>query len=160
MVLSLGLVAIAVVLFVGLTPRRHYDAVHQIDYSAPLRDAQNVAPFHIFAPTGLSPGWRPTSVRYDGNVHGRAQWHLGFVSPKDAYVGLEETNGPSRDFIFNLSNRGLKDGTMVVDGAVWDRYLRNARSVRSIARVEGNVTILITGTATYDELGELATTLR
>jgi hypothetical protein len=160
MVISLGVVLLIIGAFMLLSPRRHYDAVKQIDYSQPLRDARKVAPYRLAAPEGLPPRWRATSVRYDGDVNGDAQWHLGFVSPQDEYVGLEQTDGPARDFIFNLSNRGLEDGTTVVRGEVWDRYLRESRDVRSLARTENGVTTLITGTASYQEMAEFAAALR
>jgi Protein of unknown function (DUF4245) len=160
MVLSLGVILLLIGVFMALTPRRHYDAVREIDYSSALRDARAVAPFHVRAPEGLPPRWRATSVRYDGDVDGSAQWHLGYVSPQDQYVGLEETDGPARAFIYSLSNRGLADGATLVNGVVWDRYLRNSRDVRTLARSDGGVTTVVTGTASYEELGEFAAALR
>jgi hypothetical protein len=160
MVLSLGVILLAIGVFMALTPRRHYDAVRVVDYGSALRDARAVAPYHVRAPEGLSAQWRATSVRYDGDVEGAAQWHLGFVSPRDQYVGLEQTDGTARDFIYSLSNRGLADGATLVNGVVWDRYLRESRDVRSLARTDGGVTVLVTGTASYEELTEFAAALR
>jgi hypothetical protein len=160
MIISLGVVLLVIGALWAVAPRRHYDAVHQIDYTQALRDARGAAPYRVLAPEGLSPRWRATSVRYDGDVNGAAQWHLGFVSPENEYVGLEQSNGPARDFIFNLSNRGLADGSTVVAGESWDRYLRETRDVRSLARTENGVTTLVTGTASYEEMAEFAAALR
>jgi Protein of unknown function (DUF4245) len=160
MVLSLGVVLLVIGVFMVLTPRRHHDAVHQIDYTQTLHDARVVAPYRIAAPEGLSPRWRATSARYDRDVNGAAQWHLGFVTPHDQYAGLEQTNGAAKDFVYDLSNHGVADGETTIAGKVWDRYYRESRDVRTIARTERGVTTLITGTATYEELAELAAALR
>jgi Protein of unknown function (DUF4245) len=49
---------------------------------------------------------------------------------------------------------------MGVAGVVWDRMYRQVRDVRSLVRVAGGVTTIVSGDASYAELGTLAASLR
>jgi hypothetical protein len=158
MVLSLGV--ILAVILAWMTLRPHDPDGPRVDYAAQLQQARAAAPYHLLAPAGLSPRWRATGAHYDPDVRGAAEWHVGFVTPHHAFAGVEQTNGRARPFIYSLSNRGLPDGTLRVGAVTWTRYYRASRDIRTLARTAGGSTVLVTGTAGYDELAQLAAALR
>jgi Protein of unknown function (DUF4245) len=151
----LGIVGF-VVLFV---PRPNTDAVRVVDYTTLLTEARSDAPYPILAPVGLSDRWRATSARYEPDET-VTTWHLGFVTPQDAYAGVEQSNGQRREFVQEMTNDGGFDGTTEIDGVIWERRLRESKAQRSLVLTQDNVTTIVTGTASWDELRELAAALR
>src|SRR4051795_7152621 len=100
MALSLGIIVGIVVLLVVLLPRPHYDAVKEIDPRQAILSAQRVAPYHVVAPTGLPDTWRATSATVTGPDEDHVvHLHVGYVTPKGAYVAVEESNTEAIPFI-------------------------------------------------------------
>jgi Protein of unknown function (DUF4245) len=159
MVASLGVVLLIVGFLVLFVPRPNTDAVRVIDYSSQLTQARSDAPYPVLAPVGLSVGWRATSVRYEPEETS-ATWHLGFVTPQDAYAGVEQSNGPRRQFVQEMTNDGKLEGTTEIDGVIWERRLRESKLQRSLVLADGDVTTIVTGTANWAELRDLAAALR
>lgn len=159
MIRSLAVIGLVLAALLLLAPRRHYDAVKVVDYGAELAGARRDAPYSLLAPVGLSERWRATSVRYEKH-DGATTWHLGFVTPADDYAGVEQSDGDARGFVYNQSNRGLADGVADIGGRRWQRYYRESRDLRTLARTADGATVVVTGDASYDELGRLAAALR
>ncbi len=126
--------------------------------STVLGQARSDAPYQILAPEGLSERWRATSARYEPDPGGTT-WHLGFVTPQDAYAGLEQSDGRRTAFVDEMTNQGAPEGTTQIDGVTWERRLRPSRLQRSLVLEQGDVTTIVTGTASWDELQELASSL-
>jgi Protein of unknown function (DUF4245) len=124
-----------------------------------LSAARSDAPYPILAPVGLSERWRATSVRYEPDETATT-WHLGFVTPQDAYAGVEQSDGRPSNFIQEMTNAGGLEGTREIDGFTWQRWLRESKGQRSLVLTQDNVTTIVTGTASWDELHELASALR
>lgn len=148
------LVAVLVLL---ITPRRNQDAVPRIDYRGDLGRLTAVAPFTVRAPAGLPPAWYPTSSRLTRN--GAVAWHLGFLTPHGRYAALEESNERG-DYLARMTSAGSPDGAMVLAGATWRRTLRADKDQRSLVLRPPGVTLVVTGTASYEELTTLAGSLR
>jgi hypothetical protein len=159
MIMSLGVVLLVVGFVVLFVPRPNTDAVRVVDYTAQLTQARSNSPYPILAPVGLSNRWRATSVRYEPG-QSATTWHLGFVTPQDAYAGVEQSNGPRAAFTEEMTNDGSPEGTTEIDGVTWERRLRESRLQRSLVLAEDNVTTIVTGTTTWTELQELASALR
>ena len=158
MVISLSVVLAIVGFVVLFIPRPNTDAVRVVDYSTVLGQARSDAPYQILAPEGLSERWRATSARYEPDPGGTT-WHLGFVTPQDAYAGLEQSDGRRTAFVDEMTNQGAPEGTTQIDGVTWERRLRPSRLQRSLVLVQDDVTTIVTGTASWDELQELASSL-
>jgi hypothetical protein len=158
MVISLSVVLAIVGFVVLFIPRPNTDAVRVVDYSTVLGQARSDAPYEILAPEGLSERWRATSARYEQDPGG-STWHLGFVTPQDAYAGLEQSDGRRTAFVEEMTNQGAPEGTTQIDGATWERRLRQSRLQRSLVLEQGDVTTIVTGNASWDELQELASSL-
>ncbi len=146
-----------------ITPRRHDNAVLRVDYRGDLAGLVAVAPYPVWAPEGLPPGWVPTSSRLTGTNGGPVGWHLGFYTPGKQYAALEESDerpGGRGGFVDRMTSQGRPDGTTTVAGAQWDRAFRKDKHQRSLVRRLPGVTLVVTGTASYDELAILAGSLR
>jgi hypothetical protein len=57
-------------------------------------------------------------------------------------------------------NRAPQVGTLRVDGASWVRYVRTDKLQNSLVLRHGRLTTIVTGTAGFDELARLASSLR
>ena len=59
-----------------------------VDYADAVGPARQAARFDLVAPRSLPAGWRATSVRF--TTGGRQHWHLGVLTDRGRYVGLEQ----------------------------------------------------------------------
>ena len=159
MVRSLAVVFLFVAFLLVLTPRRHFDAVKEIDYTAELRAARTSAPYDVLAPVGLPDRWRATSARLE-REDDAVTWHLGFVTPQDEYAALAQSDGDPLDFLDRQTNSGTLLGSVEVDGVQWQRYYRQAKNARALVRTSGEALVVVAGTAQFAELQELAAALR
>ena len=152
---AVGFVVVIVVAVVLLAPRRHYDAIKEIDYTGDLASARALAPYHVLAPEGLATGWKPTSVRYV-EQDGHTMWHLGYLSPAEEYVGVEQSDGPAAAWIRQQTHGGRLEGSMPVEGELWSMRYQPDKNLRSLAMTEDGVTTVVAGIASYQTLAELA----
>jgi hypothetical protein len=159
MVLSMaviGVVVAGIYLFVPHDDSRN--PVKRVDYRVELETARRAAPYPVAAPEGLPKTWRATSVTYDGGSPDGAAWHLGFLNPENEYVAVEQSNGKPSKFIANVSHRAEKTGeTQQVGEVRWDRY--EGPKYDALVREERGVTTVVTGTAPYAQLAEMAAAL-
>jgi hypothetical protein len=158
------LVCLAVVgLVMLITPRRNENSIPHADYRGDLAGLVTVAPYAVEAPQGLPPQWYPTSTRLTGKESGPIAWHLGFYTPGKRYAALEESNerpDGAGAFVDRMTSQGHPDGTAQIAGATWDRTFRPDKKQRSLVRRLPGVTLVVTGTASYEELAVLAGSLR
>ncbi|MEE1821676.1 DUF4245 domain-containing protein [Streptomyces sp. BE20] len=160
----LSMLAVGAVVWVGYLFLPHDaggDGVRTVEYKVAAASAKRAAPYPLLSPEGLPAQWRATSVSYNpaslGGGKGNA-WHLGFVTPSGQYAAVEQSDAP-RDAVLDAAVAGGKpDGTAEVAGRTWER-LQGAKS-RAIAVQEGGGTTVLTGTASYEELAELAQALK
>lgn len=138
------------------------DPVKVVDYTPTLTAVRSSGAFKVGAPVGLSSDWRATSVRYtpvatDSTI---ATWHLGFVTPDDGYVGLEQSNGADAGFVKDSTTKGQAVGTQVVEGKTWNKYHSDSTGYNSLVLKDNGVTTVVVGTVSYDQLATFIGTLR
>jgi hypothetical protein len=159
MLACLALVGVVVL----ITPQHNENALPRADYQSDLSGLTAIAPYQAQAPQGLTRQWYPTSTRLSGTSGGPISWHLGFYSPQKEYAALEESNeppdGPGR-FVDRMTSQGHPDGTAQIAGATWTRAFRPDKKQRSLIRRLPGLTLVVTGTASYEELTVLAGSLR
>jgi hypothetical protein len=146
-----------------ITPRSDKEVLPTIDYRGQLWAMRNDAPYTVYAPEGLPPTWRPTSSRLHGldGGGGPVAWHLGFVTPSDQYAALEQSNEKAADYVPRMTNNKKPVGTQQVNGVTWTKYHRKDKKANSLARTLPNgVSLVVTGTASYEELAVLAASLK
>ena len=145
-----------------VTPRSDEELLPTVDYNPQLWAMRSDAPYTVHAPEGLPKGWRPTSSRVHGlNGDGPVAWHLGFVTPSDEYAALEQSNEKASAYVPRMTNIKKSIGTMQVGGASWAKHFRKDKNARSLVRtLPDGVTLVVTGTASFEELAVLAGALR
>ena len=152
---AVGVVVLITLAVVLIAPRRHYEAVRVIDYSGDLVAARSQAPYHVLAPVGLPDGWRATSVRY-ATKDAATMWHLGFISPADEYVGIEQSDGPAELWIRQQTHGGRVETQVPVAGQSWTMRYQPDKDLRSLALTQDGVTTVVAGIASLSTLTELA----
>jgi len=157
MAVCAGLVALIWLLIagVGRQPPPRVDVAEQ---AVRLRA---IAPYQTYVPRRPPAGWRATSSRITGTrTKGPVVWHLGYLTTRDEYVALEESDENPATLVPRMTNRDKPIGLQQVAGATWARYYRPDKKQNSLVRRLSGVTLIVTGTASYDELATLATSLR
>lgn len=123
------------------------------------------APYVSWAPEGLPAKWHCTSSRLTGGGNPVA-WHAGYVTPSGQYAALEQSNeAPVDQFVARMTNVNPKTpgslrGTREIAGASWSEYFRKDKKQSSLVRELPGVTLVVSGTASYDELAVLAGSLK
>ncbi|GAA2577901.1 DUF4245 domain-containing protein [Streptomyces tubercidicus] len=164
MVLSLAVIGIlvgAIYIFIphdeGAEAAR--SAVKRVDYRVELITARRTAPYAVAAPEGLPKTWRATSVSYKASDDGKGgAWHLGMLDPEQQYAAVEQSDALPRKFIKEVTLGATKvEGKQAVGSKKWDRY--QGDKYRALVREESGVTTVVTGTAPYGRLADLAAAL-
>lgn len=135
------------------------DPAKTVDYTAELAEARESAPFDVLAPSPVPPGWRAASVQWDGADPEAASWHLGFLTSTGEYVGLEQGNAPVADFVAGTTTATQPTEAVEVAGESWQGLVSDDAREHALVRRESGVTMLVTGTASLEELVTFAESL-
>jgi hypothetical protein len=168
MVRSLALILIPlVILTVLFTDLPDDRAVKEVDWRPVLARARRDAPFPVLAPTNLPAGWRATQAEWvkvgepfrNGEPSVRNQWQLGFLTPDDVFIGLDQGDLRADDLVDEQSREGTPDGESTVGGQVWQRLTSSDGRTRSLVRRDTKVTTIVSGDLPYAALEAYAATL-
>ncbi|MEO3782476.1 DUF4245 domain-containing protein [Actinocorallia sp. B10E7] len=145
-----------------------------IDYTWDAKEFTRKAPYRTYAPEGLPAPWAATGSRLTGTnapvkdaAKGTVAWHLVLVTPSRRYAAFEQSNedpdGP-KGFVARMTNVPGSTpqnaaGRQTVGGLVWEQYHQRDKKQYSLVRRLPDSTIVLTGTAGYDELAVLAGSL-
>ncbi|MFJ5232550.1 DUF4245 domain-containing protein [Kitasatospora sp. NPDC088391] len=161
MVLSMAAVGVVVVVAYFSIPGadEKNGGVHPVPFQAELSSARRAAPYPLLGPQPLPAGWQATSVTYSPGDKGHALWHLGLSTASGQYAAVEQSNDRPADVVSANVPGGKPDGTVTVDGQEWQRV--QGDRYRALTRPAGGTgTTVLTGTASYEELAELARSLK
>lgn len=160
----LSMLAVGVIVAIGYAFLPHDakgDGVRVVPYAVEASTAKRAAPYPVLSPEGLPGTWRATSVSYRAAALGEGKgnaWHLGFVTPSGQYAAVEQSDLPREAMVSDKVAGARPDGTSEVAGRAWDRLQGDKN--RALAVQNGGATTLLTGTASYEELAELAQALK
>nr|WP_223183141.1 MULTISPECIES: DUF4245 domain-containing protein [unclassified Streptomyces] len=154
MVQSLGVIMVAAgVMYLFIPHDENADPVKAKDYRVELLTAQRAAPYPVLAPEGLGEGWKATVVSYK-RENGNA-WQLGFLSPDTQYVAIHQSTTEPGKFVPQVTQKAKDTGkTETVSGQVWQRW--EGPKYDALVRTEGGATTVVTGTASFEQLAEMA----
>lgn len=163
---SLGLMAIIMAIVLFLTPARGLifpdkkDRMQAVDYSSVVSGFATVAHRPALLPNGLPSSWRANASSLFGNTPVNAHFHVGWVTPGNQFVGLDEGTGDADALVKSvLGNRGATvTGTTTIAGSVWQLRFSDLGE-RSLTRTADGLTVIITGTPKAD-INLLCTALR
>ena len=162
-VIIIPLVIVAV-LFTDLPDDR---PVTEVEWQPVLAVARRDAPFPVLAPSNLPQGWRATQAEWvktgepfrDGAPAVRNQWALGFLTPDDVFIGLDQGDRQPDNLVEEQSRDGAPDGQSTVNGQTWERLLSPDGRTRSLVRREPAATTVVAGDLGYDALEAYVATL-
>ncbi len=162
MLRSMGAVLAVVAVVVILVVRPHGQPVRTVDFAGPAATAGAQASYDVLAPVELGDRWRATSVRAE--PAGEAfEWHVGFVTPRDAYAAVEQSDvagtAQVRRYVDRFVAGSTDAGRVQVAGRSWQRRVGGHPEPRGLLLSVGPVTTLVAGGAGWAELHELAAAL-
>ena len=164
MVRSLVPLVLGCLLIVGVTALRQNpdDPVREVDPTNAERTVSELAGYDLLAPRGLSDDWRATSVRTDA---GRASagdpvtLQIGWLTPAEEFAEYVVSDDRDDSALTDVLADATEDGAQQIDGDQWER-LTTPRGETALTRTEGTATLLVTGSASDDELATLAGSLQ
>lgn len=161
LVISMSVVGLFVAFLFLIVLRPTPDPVKVVDVAGPAQVAQSAEVFEVLVPVGLPEGWRATSARFTpGAEPGTGTWFNGYLNPADQFVAVTQQDFDIEDFVVEQTDAGQPDGTVTVDGRTWQRYSSNETGERSLVDTTAQVTTVVTGTVSYEELATFAATLQ
>ncbi|MFJ5955527.1 DUF4245 domain-containing protein [Paenarthrobacter sp. NPDC092416] len=126
-----------------------------VDVSAVARNASDVAGFTPVTPdTGDT--FTANYARWEsGSGSGVPTWEVGYLTPKEAFIGLTQTNQANPTWILQQAGNLPVTGTRNAGGRDWE--LRDSgKDKRSMILEYRGTTIILTGTASLEEFATLA----
>ncbi|PRY01919.1 DUF4245 domain-containing protein [Allonocardiopsis opalescens] len=156
---AFGLCALVGVLMAANAALHQPEAPPPHDYSAQLAALEMTDPFPVYAPAGLGPEWRPTASRVEGEGEA-VTWRLGFATPQLEHASVWQAGTAAEELVAERLAEPRPDGELNLGGEPWTRYLSGDGQRRALAREAEGVTLVVEGTASLDELAELAGSLR
>jgi hypothetical protein len=132
-----------------------------VDYQAQLAQARGGAPFPVLAPDPAPTGWRATSVAWDGTPP-EYVWRLGFLTGSAGsddvdYVGIVQSNADPDEFLASATPADQPGPAVAIAGQRWQTLTSGTET--ALVRAGPQVTTVVTGTASLDELIAFAQSL-
>ena len=159
MVFALVVCLAAILVVILLVPRPNAIVQPPVDVAGFAPGASQQVGFPVSVPRGLPEGWRATSVRISRATDDVLTWHAGYQTASDQYAAVEQAKNGSSEWLRAQVNRGRDEGTQDVAGHTWKRINRMDKVQRSLVLQDGAITTIVTGTASWEELGTLAASL-
>lgn len=120
--------------------------------------AQNAADVAGFTPVAPNPGdtYRPNYARWEsGTESGVPTWEIGYVTPKEAFIGLAQTAQANPTWLVQQVENAPVTGKRNAGGLDWE--LRDSgKGKKSMVLVHRGTTVVLTGAAQLDEFSVLA----
>lgn len=164
MLLSLLVVGVLVML-VAQPWNRPEPVVRNVDWRPVGVAFAGQAGFPVLAPTPLPAGWQATSVRIEPTVDGRTAWHVGWTTANGQYAALEQSDTADVRYVATHTGAGSPTGAAYnAGGRSWQRLVSAGDDTRSLVHArdlsgERTVTYIVTGSAGWPELEQLASSL-
>ncbi len=155
------LAVLAFSLFRALTRDNPTTPVRAVDYLAVVTAARADAELPLLAPARLPTGWKATSATFDP---AKQRWHLGLLTDKDDYVGVEESRDTTQAMVQTYVDKSAEQGEDVtIDGEIWQSWTDAGGDYAVVRLVDpariGQGVVLVVGTASEDEIQGLAASL-
>jgi hypothetical protein len=163
MVRSLLPLVLGCLLIVGVTALRQNpeDPVREVETTSAERTAAELASYPLLVPRGLSDDWRATSVRTNAGSASAGDpvtLQIGWLTPAEEFASYAVSDDPESTALTDVLDDATDDGSQQVGGETWQR-LTTERGETALTRAEGTATLVVTGSASDDELATLAGSL-
>ncbi|HET8559342.1 MAG TPA: DUF4245 domain-containing protein [Marmoricola sp.] len=121
MLAALVVLVVGVTVFVGLRGLGQDNVqtpVQTVDYHGWVKSGRADGKLDVMVPAPMPRGWRATSVSYITGSDPR--WHLGMLTDKGRYVGIEESWASPREMVQQYVDANAHRGKAVsIDGRRW-----------------------------------------
>ncbi|MDH2428854.1 DUF4245 domain-containing protein [Sphaerisporangium sp. TRM90804] len=144
--------------FLLVTPQSRTEHIPVVDYSMTVAELRRVAPYEVRVPEPVPAGWVPNSSSVDKRGH--VTWRLGFATAQREHATLAQSDEPAQAFANRLANSDKVTGTRQIAGQAWQERFRSDKNQRTLVLPAPGVTVVVTGTAGWDELTALAASLK
>lgn len=126
-----------------------------IDVAGIARNAAGVAGFTPVAPQ-TNDTFRPNYARWEsGTGSGVATWEVGYLTPKDSFIGLVQTRQSNPTWLLQQTKSAPVTGTRNAGGHDWQ--LRDTgKGEKSMVLDYRGTTVILTGPAQLEEFSTLA----
>ncbi|MDP9865103.1 MULTISPECIES: DUF4245 domain-containing protein [Streptosporangium] len=146
--------------FLLVTPQSRTEHIPKVDFSFDVANMRRDAPYQVWSPDQVPAGWIPTSSRMT-KEKGAVTWRLGFATAKRSHAMLAQSDErPAAEFANRLANTGEVTGSVQIGGVTWEQRVRKDKNQRSLVRLLPDATVVVTGTAQWDELSALAGSIK
>ncbi len=156
MVRSMAVVVAVVVVIVLFTWRPHSQGVKAVQIGPLVTYARSQAGYPIYVAKAGATGFIPTSVRWEPTTASRPDfaWHVGYLTPGNAYVQIEQSASKNPDYVAEQSGKGTAVGAVIIGGVGWEKL--QAPGERSLVRITPTNTIVLSGTVDWTKLQSVA----
>src|SRR4029453_1191532 len=101
--------------------------------------------------------FRPNYARWEsGTGTGVPTWEVGYLTPKEAFIGLTQTRKANPTWILQKVSNAPVTGTRSAGGKDWELH-DSGKGNRSLVLDYRGTTIILAGTASLAEMSLLAT---
>jgi hypothetical protein len=157
--LVLGCLLVVGIMAVRQNPE---DPVREVETTSAERAVAELAGYQLLVPRGLSDDWRATSVRTDAGQATEGDpvtLQIGWLTPGEEFAEYVVSDDANATALTDVLDDATEDGAQQVAGEAWQR-LTTERGETALTRTEGTATLVVTGSASDDELETLAGSLR
>jgi hypothetical protein len=159
--LPLVLICLAVVWWTTL--RQSGDVgVRTVDPSTTVQLAAARAGYPVLVPDGLGEDYLVTSARTDAGNAGEGDpvtLEIGYLTPAEEYAGFVVSDDPRADAVASVLDGAREQGTVDLGGQTWTRSTTE-KDETALSRESDGVTVVVTGSASDDELEDVAAAVR
>ena len=132
-----------------------------VDPTSSIRTTAERADFDVLVPTGLPEGYRPTSARTTagGAEDGEpVTLEIGYLTPDEEFAGYVISDDSDAEALQRVLDGAEEQGAEDLAGREWARR-STARGETAFVLEDGDVTAVVFGSASDDELAEVAASL-
>jgi hypothetical protein len=134
------------------------DPVREVDPSNSVQLAAARASYDLLVPQGLDEDFRPTSARTDAGNAGEGDavtLEIGYLTPGEEFAGFVVSDDPRAEPVAAVLGSADEQGSVDVDGEVWTRSITE-RGETALSREDGGAIVVVTGSASDEELETVA----
>ena len=138
------------------------DPVLEVDPTSSVRTAGERAEYELLVPTGLPDGYRPTSARTDagGATDGEpVTLEIGWLTPEEEFAGFVISDDSGANPLRRVLDGAEERGSESIGGRSWTRA-STTEGETALVLETGDATVLVFGSASDDELTEVAAAVR
>ncbi|GAB3582761.1 hypothetical protein GCM10027579_13050 [Calidifontibacter terrae] len=162
MVISMIVVAVAVIGWVAMVPRVQQVNRNVVDIHGIAREVGDSQKWTVAYPQPAPKGWTPTNVSLVTGTGQPATWQAGYDLPGGNYIAVEQTKAGDAGWVKAQTNGGGDKGTVQIAGVTWSKRYNVGNSQSSLVAMQpvNGLSTVVTGKADWSQLVTFAQALK